>query len=75
MSKSIPIFGGGYTSQWRAQDVCRRNRGFMENGMLHIYPEARKSESENLNNDFYDRKVVDRWRFPRTQHLRGGNLT
>lgn len=82
MSKSIPIFGGGYTSEWRAQDFCRRGRAYMENGVLHFHPEARRSALEALSNEFYDMKIVETKpklpggpRIPHLQCLRGAKLS
>jgi hypothetical protein len=82
MSKSIPIFGGGYTSMWRAQDFCRRGRAYMQNGLLHFYPEARKAAADDLCNEYYDYRIVNRKatlpggpRTPQFQCLRGRNLS
>jgi hypothetical protein len=65
-----------------AQDFCRRGRAYMQNGLLHFYPEARKAAADDLCNEYYDYRIVNRKatlpggpRTPQFQCLRGRNLS
>jgi hypothetical protein len=69
MSKSIPIFGGGYRADWRARDDIRLGRAFMQDGMLHYRQLFSKPETNEQDRDDNFKPVVI------TRKVGGGRLT